>query len=537
MMYKTFLTGCLLLLLSACNSVGESEIKLPFFTDFKDSKGWSLDAGAKFDAVVSSEPGSGSIRLEKAADNWMLCDRVTSDFQLPVKAGKTYTLSFKTKTETFPPPLIEASGALYGKDGFIVNSDGTMCANSQKGIWEENYVIIRIPKNELIRFMKIKLLLMPKRSISAPVWIDDVKFVEGVQLPPRSPKKAFEGSVTRVDKLGNIEIKKDGKFVPFFPIGIYTDENRADWSVYKKMGFNTNMWASNAYDIKKAKDAGLYSMLQIVQYIVPVGEDWIPQDPKKKMVHLHKTLQRIEEDGLGNMLLSYYVDNEFYHLKPTFIKIIDTIRSRDKKRRPIYMLSGAYGMARIYNNYVDFTGTYVAEDRYETPIVENLAVLNATPNQTQPPVIGQINRGVGKNFRPVVYAAIAKGARGIGFWRDGGSASKIEERPIFQQLRQIANEIEALMPLIRMRCETKWKATCDSERVIFGTRTLGGEGYMIVSNPSGKMREVTFTVSDMGYDVKRVDDYFSHHKVTDVNNGTFVLKLKPYDAVVVKLTK
>jgi hypothetical protein len=536
-MYKIFLTGFFLMLLGACSSAGKSEMKLPFFTDFKDSNGWSLDAGAKFDATVSAEPGSGSIRLAKAADNWMLCDRVTSDFKLPVKAGKTYTLSFKTKTDSFPPPLIEASGALYGEDGFIENSNGTMCANSQKGVWEENFVLIRIPRNDLIRYMKIKLLLMPKRSISAPVWIDDVKLVEGVHLPSRSPKKEFKGAITRVDKLGNIEIKKGDKFVPFFPIGIYTDENRADWRIYKKLGFNTNMWASNAYDIKKAKDAGLYSMLQIVQYIVPVDESWIPQDPQKKMAHLHKTLQKIETQGLGDMLLSYYVDNEFYHLKPEFTKIVDAIRKVDKNHRPIYMLSGAYGMARLYNKYIDFTGTYVAEDGYETPIVENLMVLNSTPNQTQPAVIGQINRGVGKSFRSIVYAAIAKGARGIGFWRDGGSAGKIESRPIAQELPKIAREIKTLMPLIRTKCETTWRASCDSDKVIFGTRTLKGEGYLIVANPTSKRREVSFSVSGMAYRAKKAEEYFSHQKIADVNNGKFRLKIDPYDAMVVKLVK
>ncbi len=536
-MQKIFLSWLLVLLIGGCFSSGESAMKLPFLTDFKDSSGWSLDAGAKFDPKVSATEGSGSIRLSKAAENWMLCDRITSNFRLLVEAGKTYTLSFKTKTDTFPPPIVEASGALYGENGFIENSDGTMCASSAKGVWEENYVIIRIPDNEMIKYLKIKLLLMPKHSISAPVWIDDVRFVKGVALPPRSPKKRFDGSLVRVDRLGNIEIRKGDRFAPFFPIGVYTDEKREDWSIYSKMGFNTNMWASNAYEIQKAKDAGLYSFMQIVQYIVPVGEDWIPQDPVKKIAHLHKILRTIRKKGLGDALLAYYVDNEFYHLRPAFTKIVDIVRQEDGGARPLYMLSGAYGLARIYNRYVDFTGTYVAEDGYEAPIVENLAVLNATPDQTQPAVMGQINRGVGENFRAIVYAAIAKGARGIGFWRDGGSAGKIEKRPVFRQLPQIAREIEKLMPLIRTSCETAWSTESSDEKVVVGTRTLDDTGYMIVSNPTSKAREVSFRVVKLGYVPKTVEAYFSHTKVADVKNNTFMLNLKPYDAVVVKLVK
>jgi len=506
-----------------------------FTEDFKSARDWSLDAGAKFDPHVSAEAGSGSIRLSKTGDSWVTSDRIISNIKLPVKSGHTYTLSFKSKTESFPPPILEVYGAMLGDDGAIDNSNGTMCANSRKGKWEENYVVIKIPKNDMIKYFKPKILMAPKKSVSAPVWIDDVRFEEGLKLPPRSPKKSFTGTVTRVDSLGNIEIMKDGKFVPFFPLGIYTDGNSADWGKYQKMGFNMNMWASDAASIQKSKDAGLYAAMQIVQYIVPVGEDWIPQDPKKKRAHLHKTLQDIRAKGLDKNLLFYYVDNEFYHLKPEFTDVIEIVREEDKKAHPLYMLSGAYGMARMYNDYIDFTGTYVAEDGYETPIVETLEVLDKTPGQQQPAVIAQINRGVGENFRPILYGAIAKGARGVGFWRDGGSAGKIEKRPVARQLPKIAKEIKALMPLIRTSHETKWHASYDNQKLIFGTRTLDQKGYLIIANPTRKKVTATFTVDGLSYIPTKAEDYFSHRKITDVNKGKMQITVNPHDAVVVKL--
>ncbi len=524
-------------ILTACSLSSKTEITLPYFNDFKTKNGWSLDAGAIFDPGVSADQGSGSIKLAKAGDNWVLCDRIVSDFKLPVKSGHSYTLSFKSKTETFPPPVMEVYGQMLGDGGKIDNSHGTLCTNSQKGVWEENYVVINIPENDMIKYFKPKILLAPKRSISAPVWIDDIRFEEGIKLPQRSAKKSFEGRITRIDTLGNIEIKKDGKFVPFFPIGIYADQKRSDWSIYKKMGFNINMWASDASAIQKSKDNGLYAMMQMVQYIIPVGEDWIPQDSRKKKEHLKKTLHRIKEKGLFENMLFYYIDNEFYHLKPIFREIIQIVKDEDHHAHPIYMLNGAYGLARMYNNYTDVTGTYAAKDRYETPIVENLEVLDKTPGQKQPVIFAQINRGVGENFRAIVYAAIAKGAKGVGFWRDGGSAGSIEKRPVAKQLPQIATEIEKLMPLIRTPHDTKWQVKSNNDKLIIGTRTLDSMGYMIISNPTRKVIEATFSIRRLSYTPVSAEDYFSHQKVADIKNNVFKFSLEPANAVVLKLVK
>ncbi len=517
---------------------GEDVVRLPYKNNFKHISGWSLDAGARFDTSVSVTPGSGSVCLKKSGNSWVMSDRITSDFKIPVQAGRSYTLVFKSRTDLFPPPVLEVYGALYTESGFLGNSLGTMCANSKKGIWEDNYVIIRIPDNPAIKYFKIKILMLPKRGISAPVWIDDIAFYEGVSLPSEiSPKKDFAGSVVRVDVLGNIDIRKDGVFVPFFPIGIYTDEKRSDWSRYRRMGFNLNMWASNAAAIQKSKDAGLYSMMQLVQYVIPVSNNWIPQNPRQKRIYLRKRLDEIKSRGLWENLLFYYVDNEFYHLKPEFTEIIDIVRQKDHHAHPIYMLSGAYGLARMYNRYVDMTGTYVAKDGYADSTVGHFEVLRVQPGQLQPVVFAQINRGVGENFRAIVYASLAKGARGIGFWRDGGSAGPIDNRPVARQLPKIAKEIEKLMPLIRTSCQTQWHVRADNDEIVYGTRTLDGAGYLIIANPTAGTQKVHFSLQGLSYVPKSVEDYFSHTKVASVKNGAFTLEIKAHDGIVVKLAQ
>ncbi len=535
-MQKYFILFILFVTLSGCFNKDKKEIKTPYFEDFKNPNNYSLDAGAKFDPNVSVSKGSGSIKFSRTGNSWVMSDRIISDIKIPVTPGNIYTLSFKSITSHWPPPSLEVYGSMGGDNGAIENSNGTMCANSQKDVWEENFVAIKIPKNDAIKYFQIKILMLPKKGINASIWIDDIKFEKGIHLGSKSiQKKSFSSNLVKIDNLGNIQIKKNGKFEPFFPIGIYTDEDRKDWNVYKKMGFNINMWAADAQAIKKAKDANLYSAMQIVQYIVPVGEDWIPQDPKKKIAHLHKTLQNIKDQGLWNQLLFYYVDNEFYHLNNNFSHIVDLIHQQDNNLHPIYMLSGAYGMARKYNNYIDFTGTYVAEDGYETPIIENFEILDNTPNQKQPVVFAQINRGVGKNFRAIFYSALAKGAKGVAFWRDGGSAGKIDQRPIAKQLPVISKEIQKLLPIIQTNHKNNLKLSCENKNIVFGTRLYKNRGYIIISNPSGNRQKGLFTLNNISYKAKNIKEYFSNKEITKIENNKFSITLDKYEAKVLKI--
>ena len=456
------------------------------------AEGWNLNAHAAYDPHISVTPGSGSIRLEKVGKHWSLTDFARSKFKIPVTPGKTYTLSFKTKTDIFPSPILQVSGAYYDDKKWLYNAGGSKYVNAKTGDWEETAIYLKVPKDSRIKKFAIKILLMPKYSKDGPIWIDDLFFAEGLHFSNPAVKKPFEGTKTRVDALGNMEIRKNGKWQPFFPIAVYADGNRKDWSIYKKQGFNMNMWASKAASIQKAKDAGLYSGLQIVQYMVPVNPKWIPQQPEKKIRHLIHTFREIKEKGLMADLLFYYIDNEFYTLNDDIRTITRLVKKLDrdqngKRMHPLYMLNGDYGVARQYNNISDITGTYVALDRSPTPTIDALTVLQNMEHQTQPVVIAQINRGIGLNFRPILYGAVAKGAKGMGFWRDGGrGVGPIEKQPWWPDLPNIAREIKQMMPLIRADHHTKWQAKCDDDDLIFGTRTVKGIAYMILANPTEK---------------------------------------------------
>jgi len=535
---KITLVSLLLILFSACSLSSEETLTLPYQSDFSSPKGWSLGSGALYDAKEKA------IKLSKSGISWRTSDRMISKFNLPIESNKTYTISFKSKTGTWPPPSLEVYGAFYGSNGQIANSLGTITANSKIDTWEESTVYINVPNNHEIKSLKIKILDLAKKGVNGDIWVNDVTFKEGFHTSQNKPaKKSFNGSVTKIDKLGNIEIFKNGKFEPFFPIGIYTNHKRADWGLYKKQGFNIAMWTDGAAAIKKAKNAGLYSSMQIVQYIIPVNSDWIPQSKDRKIAHLRSTLQQIKDQGLTSNLLFYYIDNEFYHLKKEYTEVADIIIKQDidqngERMHPLYMLSGTYGLARKFNKRIDFTGTYVAEDRYETDRTDAFVTLNDTQNQIQPAIIAEINRGVGLNFRPILFGAIARGARGMAFWRDGGkNVGDITDQPWWSDLPKISKEIKLMMPLIRANQNTSWSALSDEDKLIYGTRTVNNEGYMIVANPSRKEIKAHFEIKDFPYHFSAVEDYFTGKCIGNVEKQIIFIILPPQSSKVIKLVK
>jgi len=541
----------------SCSLSSEDTIELPYKSDFSTIEGWSLGNHVIFDNQNKA------FKLSRSGSTWMSSDYLISDFKLPVYSNQTYTISLDIKTDVWAPPILEISAAFYGDSGFISNSLGTMIANSKTNIWEESTVNIDIPNNQEIKFLKIRIIDMPKKGKDGNIWVREVSCTKGFRTTKKSPQKRdFNGSVTSVDKTGNMKIFKNGKFEPFFPIGIYTDNKREDWSIYKKQGFNIAMWADGADSIKKAKKAGLYSAMELVQYILPVDPNWIPQEPSRKMVHLKTTLQKIKDEKLTNDMLFYYIDNEFYHLKKEYTDIVDAVLAQDMTKEvngtrmhPLYMLSGTYGLARVYNKRVDFTGTYVAVDTTETDRTNAFVTLNKTQNQTQPAVMAQINRGVGLNFRPILFGAIAKGAKGVAFWKDDQNASDIALKPWWSDLPKIAKEIELMMPLIQADTNNSWSVTRDtnitiptdtnstkiqistSDKIIYKTKTLDNKGYMIVANPTRAVHNLAFKIKNLPYKVKSINDYFTKKSISVVDKEAFTITLQPHGTAVLEFVK
>lgn len=507
---------------------------------YQKAEDWELGGDARFDRTDSFDNEPGSIKLFKTADSWQGVDKATLKHKITVKPGSYYEFTFNIKSETWPPPSITVFGEYYSNKKRLFNEEGSYYSNSKVGTWENNKLYIQIPNDADIQYFVPKIYMLPKHGLDSEIWIDNIEFREiNISENKNSNNiKNFNGSLTRVDKYGNIEIYRDNKWKPFFMFGIYTDNNRSDWKIYSKQGFNTNMWAAAADNIKKGKEAGLYSNMQIGSYVSDA--DWLPKEDSEKIQHLTRTINKIKNENLMNEVVFYYIDNEFYKITDQLINVTNTVKSLDidkngQRMHPIYMLNGAFGIARKYNDISDITGTYVAFDRTDRQIVQNFTGLQINENQLQPAVIAQINRGVGLNLRPILFGAIAKGAKGMGFWRDGGSGIDIEKALWWNDFPDMVREIEHMIPLIRESHFTDWTVSCDNNNLLYGSRMYNNKGHLIISNPTASRIQANFTIIGLSYRIGLVKDYFNNGIAGDINGNTITVTLNPYGTKVIRL--
>jgi hypothetical protein len=488
-----------------------------------------------FDTTESHDKGTGSAILEYSDTNWEKTDRLFSAFLMPVEPGESYTLSFWTKAESMQPSL-EVYGVYWDENkNEIKNSKGSQIANSVVNTWEQGFIQINIPANSNIKYFSFKIY-MAHQGINGKIWVDDFAFEKGVHLPARSAKKAFNGTLTKVDSLGNMQIKENGVWRDFFPIALVDVDSSRDLSVYANQGFNMKLNAWSATDVKNAYNKGLYTALNIT---LPMMYD------SQSVSDLENRLQGILNDAdAASKLLFYYADNEFYNRLPRVVNTVNAMRAKDNGARPIYMLQGDYALTRKYNDLSDIAGAYVATNRLvedttliEQPSMHEYEIMDRMPNQKQPVVFAEITRGVQNNFRAVLFGAIAKGARGVAFWRDGGSAGDITKRVWWNDLPNMKNEIDKMMSagIIQADHNPSFQVTTANKDVIYGTRFVNGTGYIIAANPTNQAVSAAFTTLNLGYTPSSLQDFITGATTGVVSGNSVTFTIPAYGSRVIKL--
>ncbi len=501
--------------------------------DISGSTGWALGNGAAYDFAVSRDGGTGSLKLTGTSTSY-----INSDF-IAVTPGKTYTLSFYMLSDIFPPPGPYPHVAYYiSSHGFVRNSFGSDQSVTALNSWQECVYLFRPQPGDAYVKIIVPLNFQPI-GYSGSVWLDNFYLGEGVgfeQAP--TAKTAFNGTKTKIDALGNVQIYKNGVWIPFFPIGVYGDGDRPDWTIYSTQGFNTSMVAGYYVTIQKARDAvsdfnpdGMMSALEFDQFI-PTGD----------VTSLTTRINEIKNpaNGVLDYLLWYYWDNEYYSAWDNPQALTNTIKELDVdangyRMHPVYALQGHEGLARKYNNsnatMTDITGDYVAggDTTDETRGALGLVTLDNVEQQQNPVVVAQVNHGVGILFRPRVFAAIAKGAKAIGFWRDKyqgtdqNYAIDIGSEPWWNDLPHIRSEIDQLLPIIRTPHWTNWSLSSNNSLTDFGIRDYYAKGYVIVTNEQTSDQIVIFTIAGLPYTATKVRDFFTRQITAEITSSQFTV--------------
>jgi hypothetical protein len=269
----------------------------------------------------------------------------------------------------------------------------------------------------------------------------------------------------------------------------------------------------------------MMAAFDITGYVVPKHVYY--NDLDRLRVNLGSILA---EPELTHTLLWYYWDNEQYAEWEVPDRVTNEIRSMDPTR-PIYALQGNDGLARRYHNndvkITDVAGTYASQ-----ATMDRLIRLNNLEQQKNPVGPATIGLSIGLAFRPRLFNAIAQGAKAITFYRDHYVNEPVEDQLWWDDLPNIREEIDQLIPVIRMLHWTSWSLTSANEMVHFGTRDYQGEGYVIATNEKDTDQQVTFTIHGLPYVPKLVKDFFTHMTETTVSGSQFTVTIPAYGSKV-----
>lgn len=475
---------------------------------------WSLGPSTEWDARTSRSPGSKSVKF--AGDKAALVSQL-----IALKPGRNYTLAVYMKSSGWPSPLIGMQVGVYnGNKKFITNAGGGRHSPSQSNVWEECVYFLRFPPEAAFAQIKLALNERPAEAHGG-VWVDDVYFGEGegFEQPP-SPKRPFDGSHVRADALGNVDVLRNGKWTPFFPMGICADMKREDWSIYSRQGFNMEMRSGAASLIEHAKNAksefnpdGMMSGFDFTAFVSPSNSLC------GNLSLLETRLRDVFDRHLDSHLLCYYWDNECHEAWALPHTVTDKVKRLDldaqgRRSHPIFALQGNYGIARTFaaEGVTDMVGTYVSDE------ARRLLLLDRIEGQRNPVVFAQINLGVGRLFRPTLYTAIIKGAKGMSFWRDcyrSKTGEQVEDQPWWPDLPNLRREIDQMLPLIRQPHWTNWRVVTETNTPLhIGTRDFMGEGYILLANWTDKPVPVKFRAEGLSYPPIALLDYFNGRRLS-----------------------
>ncbi len=528
---------------------------------FKGQAAWKkkdIDKHVLWSNQYSYDTGTGSFKLSTPGSK----DKVIMD-NLVLEGGKTYTISMRCLAPFAAPSpvlLVQVSRKHKGK---YINDFNQMFGPGEANKWEAfTFFFDLAPDDDSIRIQIMNYQQPTKGRVGmTTAYVDDIYLGKGKGFAePPSAKMPFTGTNTRIDELGNIEVKENGLWKPFFPFIIYPDGRRDllknestplddGWKLYAHQGFNAVVTGADNTTVKSAIKSGLRPLFSLGFYY---GKAKSKQ--YQNFAHLEKRLTELKNKGLYDQILFYYIDNEVHGTWKPMKAVTDYVINWEKanygkSRTPIYMLNGTTGLAPKYKNahsrVADFTGTYIRSKQFAT---DRFIALDNPANQKMPVVIAQLN-GNKMPLRTRLYGAIAHGARGMGYWRDFAPTNKpgkkvylasrdITKTPWWKDFPDIVQEVKDMMPLIRQPHWTTWKVSCNNEYVDIGTRVYENKGYLIVANYNQEAVEVTFEVDGLPFSSCPVEDYFSPHKqVAYMTNSSFTISIPAHGVGVYCLNK
>jgi len=455
---------------------------------------------------------------------------------------KIYTVSFDMETSGGDSELVVE----------FVNSEITSFRNSRPNTRERKF-FIGYPTNPMKNIRYHLAFRMDKTtSSSTTVKISNIKVQEGLlDFPNHKTRVRKKSGYTTVDKFATW--RQGGKVI--FPINLYFKNNlvkkgKRSWKQYRKQGI-TGVLNPHIDELEAAVRAGLTTNAFHFSGEIKNGFENYHQRWFKELKYF-----KTRHPNTWKGVLEFSFDNEFYIKGSYYAQAIQKFKNIDSNM-PIQMLNGHYGGASWYNNSVDITGTYIANDsdalhhKEALTQIHNLFSMKLDESLKIPVGLMQINQGTGKNFGSIMISGIGYGATMMEYWVDNPYASKeykreldITKNPEWKQLPYVRKYIDKMVKLgiIGSNPFTNFKIEQRNSRFEFmrGRVSLSGKAYIFASNMYPTSREKTIHFSQLYSGLKYVPsgeliDIVTGKKRGSIENGKISLTLAAHKWAVLEV--
>jgi hypothetical protein len=396
--------------------------------------------------------------------------------------------------------------------------------NSLNNKKETLYAVI-ISKDDLSE--RRQSLQMSRRDdmSNSTIKISNIRLYDGViELPkPKLKETNFSGYI-QMDKEG--VFRRDGKVI--FPINIYKDNTMITEGIrtveeYLDQGITGTLMEAVSEYWQDATEDKISSIVSKGMSTVSIPITNYLENPdytvdSAPFAQFRQAIVKLKsQPEIWNGIGALTIDNEFYHKSTQFKESIAEIRTLVPDK-PIQILNGREGISSWYNEYVDITGTYIANDysannieiQEATSNIHHLESQRLTPNLNHPATLLQVNQGTNLNFGSIVMAGVAIGGTKLEYWKDsihlfnGFRNLNIKENPIWDQLPTVRKYLDKMCNLGIIESTPyigfKIEQTNDTYEYIKARYGKGEKAYIIASNmtPMSKERTVSFNQTYKG---------------------------------------
>ena len=401
-------------------------------------------------------------------------------------------------------PIVRFSSLGYFSQGY---------QNSVLNTKETLYTVI-VSKDDLVNNSYKGFSFSRRDTIAnSTMKISNIRIYEGVieLAKPVLKETNFQGTIS-MDKEG--VFRRNGKVI--FPMNIYKDNTLITRGVrtinqYLNQGITGTIMEAHSEHWDGARDEKLSKMIEggmttmsvpITNYLkyptYAVGTNYF-NDFSTIMQTLKQNAQ------IWNGITALSIDNEFYHKNQQFRDAIDEIRNIIPDK-PIQMLNGTEAISAWYNDYIDITGTYIANDievkenhLEGTTNIHLMESQRLSPNLHVPVTLLQINQGTNENFGAILMAGVALGGTKLEYWKDsdelfhGFRNLDMPTLPMWNQLPTLRTYLNKMCDLGIIETTPyigfKIKQTNDKYEYIKARLGKDDKAYIIASNMTSMANE------------------------------------------------